>query len=804
MIKSGQSEQKIIKLDSRMTQPSTKTKSSLFFAIFFIFLQPIFCQPPNDNCATGAIALDLGVRYFGNNIGATPDGGWIQICPITVVNFDTVWFTLNVEQSTRIRIDTCLSAVDTILFMYTGTCTTLTCYSNGYNDNGDCSPQSSFETDVVPFSQYYILVMTVNGIKGDISILARTITLAPPTLVDDCASAALVFGGVPLSGTTIGASNDFPSSVATQCPNVASGIYNQWYYFDSGSSTYAIIDTCQGAVLDTVIGLYTGNCGSLFCVVGNDDSSTCGPRSSISTTIVPATRYRVLVATKKGSGGAFTLSVVFPPPPANDACAAATLVTGGVAQTGSTIGATSDGSVSAATTCSPTSIGTYDVWYYFDSGANTYVTVSTCPGGALDTIIHLFSGNCGSLTCIASNNDSPTCGGGRSYLESFILPGQRYRVLVSSPTGIVGSFSLLVDFPSPPANDVCASAILLPLTPVTGTTLAARDDSSAAVSTCSPTSTGSYNVWYLFNTGANTFATIDTCAGSSLDTSLHIFSGSCGSLTCLTANDNAATCSPKSSVSLALLPSTQYYAMVSTPVNIAGSFTLALSYAPTHANNLCTTASQVNFGSTVSGTTVGATNTAPASVCSVTPGIYGTWFFFDSTTFTYATVATCGSSLDTVLHVFSGTCAALTCIGANDDGGSSCSTASTVSLPIVPGNRYPVLVTSKSSSAGPFSLSLSSPAPASNDNCASAVMVADGVPVSGTTIGATDDSSQATSTCSQSAGIYNTWYTFNTGTARFATIDTCQGASLNTILHLFQGTCGTLSCIAQNNDFALY
>src|SRR3990167_7868452 len=148
-----------------------KTKSSVFYAIIFLLLQlqPIICQPANDDCATGAIALDLGVRYFGTNVGSTPDGGWSRTCPVNVFDFDSVWFTLNVEQSTRIRVETCQSEIDTILFMYTGTCSTLACHA--FNDNGDCSPQSSFQTDVAPFSTYIILIMGANGAKGRFSIL---------------------------------------------------------------------------------------------------------------------------------------------------------------------------------------------------------------------------------------------------------------------------------------------------------------------------------------------------------------------------------------------------------------------------------------------------------------------------------------------------------------------------------------------------------------------------------------------------------------------------------------------------------
>ncbi|MFN0060099.1 MAG: hypothetical protein ACKVX7_16700 [Planctomycetota bacterium] len=100
-----------------------------------------------------------------------------------------------------------------------------------------------------------------------------------------------------------------------------------------------------------------------------------------------------------------------PPPPQNDDCADAKIVTSGV-YFGTLIGATSD----AISSCDPTAMQAPDIWFEFTPPENGTLHVSTCGthdqygvDDGVNTVLSLFNG-CGG-TEVACENDEPTeCG----------------------------------------------------------------------------------------------------------------------------------------------------------------------------------------------------------------------------------------------------------------------------------------------------------------------------------------------------------------------------------------------------------
>jgi len=91
-----------------------------------------------------------------------------------------------------------------------------------------------------------------------------------------------------------------------------------------------------------------------------------------------------------------------------------------------------------------------------------------------------------------------------------------------------------------PSNDLCSGAI--PLTcgeSVIGNTSTATVDTAPACTTTNGTGGG---VWYsLIGTGSPT--TIQTCgAGTTFDTRIRVYTGSCGALVCVAGNDNSLAC----------------------------------------------------------------------------------------------------------------------------------------------------------------------------------------------------------------------------------------------------------------------
>lgn len=120
-----------------------------------------------------------------------------------------------------------------------------------------------------------------------------------------------------------------------------------------------------------------------------------------------------------------------------------------------------------------------------------------------------------------------------------------------------------------PGNDLCVGAI--PLTnneQSLGTNLLATDDSSAVSQLCQFTGESGPNVWYYFYSGSATLADITLCDPiTNFKTVLFLYTGSCGSLVCVTFNDIGFPCdvAPVSSriIGISIDTYTTYYIMVS-------------------------------------------------------------------------------------------------------------------------------------------------------------------------------------------------------------------------------------------------
>jgi hypothetical protein len=113
---------------------------------------------------------------------------------------------------------------------------------------------------------------------------------------------------------------------------------------------------------------------------------------------------------------------------------------------GTTIGATSEGEA----TCGDESASLMaDVWYSIE-GAGQELFATTCTdnsviNGNMDTQLTVFSGSCGELQCIGSNDDddSEVCSL-KSTVSFFAAEGTRYYILVHGYRGVTGSFALQV------------------------------------------------------------------------------------------------------------------------------------------------------------------------------------------------------------------------------------------------------------------------------------------------------------------------------------------------------------------------
>jgi hypothetical protein len=99
------------------------------------------------------------------------------------------------------------------------------------------------------------------------------------TLVD---SRTLLLGSTAAAGA---------EDLAPQCRSASASVSGVWYTV-VGSGLNIEASTCTGASFDTQISVFTGDCGSLECIAGNNDF--CGTQSSASWLSVVSCRVAVL------------------------------------------------------------------------------------------------------------------------------------------------------------------------------------------------------------------------------------------------------------------------------------------------------------------------------------------------------------------------------------------------------------------------------------------------------------------------------------------------------------------------------
>ena len=221
--------------------------------------------------------------------------------------------------------------------------------------------------------------------------------------------------------------------------------------------------------------------------------------------------------------------------------------------TGSTIGANAD--PEANPYCGGTSITEGGVWYEVTGTGNGIIV--DIAENTYDTKLHVFSGNCGSFTCIAGNDDSGSASSttsGASYIKFDSTYGVSYKIFVHGiPNSIFtneyplldeeGMFTL--ELRHDVSNEYCNNAETLAYgDSVTGSIVGAASDSfdttallAALPSRNCPVEVNGNGIWYEI-TGTGFEVSLDILSAD-FDTSMHVFYGNtCGSLVCVAFDDD--------------------------------------------------------------------------------------------------------------------------------------------------------------------------------------------------------------------------------------------------------------------------
>lgn len=437
--------------------------------------------------------------------------------------------------------------------------------------------------------------------------------------------------------------------------------------------------------------------------------------------------------------------------PPNDECSTAFPIACGETASGSTTDAMPDEALNCGTT-----IGAPGVWYHL-VGTGAMVTATTCPDNSYDTKLNVYVGDCGTITCVAGNDD--VMGGVLCSVVTWAAQnGVSYYILVQGYNGAVGDFDLAVTC-APLTEDVCEGA----LPAACGQTMNGNTDGMTedTAPTCGTDITAP-GMWYTIE-GTDAQITVTTCPDNNYDTKLNVYSGSCDDLVCVGGNDDIVGGVLCSSVTFQATVGTTYYVLVQGYDGETGEFDLAITClscgtpqsvtaSPLDVSAVITWAS--NNSSAQFTIEYGPAGFTPGTGTSIT-GTYG----IDGPPVTISGLTV---STDYEFYI------------QEDCGG---------------GDLSPV--------TGPFLFTTLAAPPAVNALCADALPIACG----GTVTGNTELGSVTTAPTCGAANVTTNglWYSF-TGTGEDVTLSTCAGTDFDSKISVFTGTCADLDCVAGSDD----
>ncbi len=253
-------------------------------------------SPPNDDFSGTAIA-GAPLSITGSNVGATKEAGEPDIAGQP--GGSSVWWSWTAPAAGSYVAETCNSSFNTLLAVYTGTAFNMGGLTlvQGNDDTPGCGPAG--QGSLVTFSAAAagdVFRITVDGGPG-IANAPQTGTIRmdiATTPGNDALGHATAISGFPTSvtGSTL-------LATAEPMENTHGGhaaTNSVWYRWTAPSSGPVTIDTC-GSFVDTWLSVYDD--GASFPLLmqrgDNDDSTTCGPQSSVYFNAVQSQVYAIAI-----------------------------------------------------------------------------------------------------------------------------------------------------------------------------------------------------------------------------------------------------------------------------------------------------------------------------------------------------------------------------------------------------------------------------------------------------------------------------------------------------------------------------
>lgn len=488
----------------------------------------------------------------------------------------------------------------------------------------------------------------------------------------------------PFSGTTVGAVNN----INLACDTSGDVSPDKFYYIDVPANYTLNISHTNS--YDSVISIGYGTCGSLTSIDCFDEPDT---KATSWMNLTGSSQRVYWTQDGYGDSGAFTLTWSLAPPPD---CLPPTVLTANVSGTSANI-----------------------TWTASSSNPSLGYQYEVRSSGAV------LSGNTGLITSgTTTDNSIPTVSG--------LTIGSTYTVHVRSlcVEGISSSWNSK-SFLVPVANDYCSGAITLTCGgSTTGTTVGATNENMPVCGISGLTTQNSAGVWYKF-TGDGSDVTITTCGPTQVDTRMAVYGGACGTLTCITGNEDNEECATADYSSEVLFSTTdgaEYFVLVyaygsSDTVSFNIAMSCVVPCSPSTTNDNCSTAVALTVGTPLASNNTCSTPTsgvAYPSCGSQFATYYDTWYTFNSGSNTTLEVSLTGASASTGFILYSGNCG-----GTFTPVSGSCVVAGTATnVTVVANTNYHVRVyTNGAAGRGNFTLTVKPPCLRPTGISASAVTV---------------------------------------------------------------------------------
>lgn len=367
---------------------------------------------------------------------------------------------------------------------------------------------------------------------------------------------------------------------------------------------------------------------------------------------------------------------------------------------------------------------------------------------------------------------------------------------------------------SGPVNNAFANATILSgaLVNASGSNVGANKESGEPVH---PDSVGGASVWWAWTAPSSGTASVFT-SGSSFDTILAVYTGTAVSALTRIASDDDSGAGSASLLTFPATAGTTYRILVDGYGGATGSIVLgiSLSGASSGANN-DSFANRLAFpstGGTLSGSNASATRETGEPSHAGNGPFKSVWYTWSATVSGTVTVATAGSSFDTVLAVYTGTSVGgLTLVASNDDGPGT--TTSVVSFSATSGTSYQIAVDGYAGATGSVVVVLTPPAGGGSGGSGGGSTLANdafarpspvgpsGGEFSVSSVGATKEPGEPDH--ANQRGGTSLWWSW-TAPASGTVIISTAGSNFDTVLAVYTGNAlNGLTAVAANDDGGL-